>query len=100
MHKKLSALFVALSLAVAAVAAVDVNTADEKTLEAVKGIGPATARAIVAERTSHGPFKDFADLAARIKGLGEKKVAQLKEAGVTVGADSSAGGAADSGKEG
>lgn len=85
MYQKLSALLVALLLAVAASAAVDVNTADATTLEAVKGIGPATAKAIVAERAANGPFKDFADLAARIKGIGDRKIAQLKELGVTVG---------------
>lgn len=84
MLKKLLAFFVAMLLA-AAVYAVDVNTADEAALRAVKGIGPATAKQIVAERDANGPFKDFADLAKRIKGLGAKKAEKLKEAGLTVG---------------
>lgn len=86
MYKKIIALFVAMLLAAVAYA-IDVNSADEAALRSVKGIGPATAKQIVAERDAHGPFKDFADLAARIKGLGDKKVEKLKAAGLTVGPD-------------
>ncbi|WP_420992864.1 ComEA family DNA-binding protein [Cupriavidus sp. 30B13] len=80
------ALALCFSLAGAAYAAVDVNTADEATLVTLKGIGPATASTIVAERTKGGPFKDAADLADRVKGLGQKSVARLEEAGMTIGA--------------
>jgi len=80
------ALALCFSLAGAAHAAVDVNTADEATLVTLKGIGPATASTIVAERAKGGPFRDAADLADRVKGLGQKSVARLQEAGMTIGA--------------
>ncbi|WP_454720454.1 MULTISPECIES: ComEA family DNA-binding protein [Cupriavidus] len=80
------ALALCFSLAGTAYAAVDVNTADEATLVTLKGIGPATASTIVAERAKGGPFKDAADLADRVKGLGQKSVARLQEAGMTIGA--------------
>lgn len=65
-------------------AAVDVNTADEAALTAVKGVGPATARHIVEERNKRGPYKDAADLAQRVSGIGPKSVAKLQDAGLTI----------------
>ena len=74
------------SLSGAAFAAVDVNTADEAALVSLKGIGPATASTIVSERSRGGPFKDAADLADRVKGLGNKSGVRLQAAGSTCGA--------------
>ncbi|MEM5273863.1 helix-hairpin-helix domain-containing protein [Cupriavidus taiwanensis] len=65
-------------------AAVDVNTADEAALTSVKGVGPATARHIVEERNKRGPYKDAADLAERVSGIGPKSVAKLQDAGLTI----------------
>ncbi|NUO85386.1 MAG: helix-hairpin-helix domain-containing protein [Cupriavidus sp.] len=65
-------------------AAVDVNIADEAALTAVKGVGPATARHIVEERNKRGPYKDAADLAERVSGIGPKSVAKLQDAGLTI----------------
>ena len=70
----------------AAMAAVDVNTADASALTSVKGIGPATAKNIIDERTKHGPYKSAADLAERVSGVGTKSVARMQEAGLTIGA--------------
>ncbi|MNT12312.1 Helix-hairpin-helix motif protein [compost metagenome] len=67
-------------------AAVDVNTADEAALTSVKGVGPATARNIIEERNKRGPYKDAADLAERVSGIGLKSVAKLQEGGLTFGA--------------
>jgi competence protein ComEA len=67
-------------------AAVDVNAASAEALEGIKGIGPAKAKAIVAERDAHGPYKNGADLAARVKGLGEKSVAKLQADALVIGA--------------
>ncbi|GAB7543615.1 MULTISPECIES: ComEA family DNA-binding protein [unclassified Cupriavidus] len=78
------------SLSGAALAAIDVNTADEAALVSLKGIGPATASTIVSERSRGGPFKDAADLADRVKGLGQKSVVRLQEAGMTIGAGGAA----------
>ncbi len=41
---------------------IDINTADAKSLEELKGIGPAKAQAIVDYRTQNGPFKSVDDL--------------------------------------
>ncbi|SCU75477.1 conserved exported hypothetical protein [Cupriavidus necator] len=70
----------------AAHAAIDVNTADEAALTSVKGVGPATARNIIDERNKRGPYKDAADLAERVSGIGPKSVAKLQDAGLAIGA--------------
>ncbi|AOJ76320.1 competence protein ComE [Burkholderia ubonensis] len=67
-------------------AAVDVNTAGEDVLIGIKGIGPARAKAILDERSAHGPFKNADDLAARVKGMGGHTVERLQREGLTVGA--------------
>lgn len=82
MYKKLIAFFAAMSFA-AAFAAVDVNKATEAELDGVKGIGPATSKLIVAERQK-SPFKNWADLMARVKGVGEKSAAKFSAEGLTV----------------
>lgn len=68
-----------------AYAQIDVNSADEATLTSVKGIGPATAKRILEERDRSGAFKDAADLADRVAGVGPKSAANLQEAGLTFG---------------
>jgi len=63
----------------AAGALVDINTADQKTLESLPGVGPATAKEIVKGR----PYKSVDDL-ANVKGLGKSKLEKIKPL-VTVG---------------
>ncbi|HQR46605.1 MAG TPA: helix-hairpin-helix domain-containing protein, partial [Thermoanaerobaculia bacterium] len=63
-----------------AAAAVDVNTADVKALAELPGVGEKTAQEIVKGR----PYRTVDDL-AKVKGIGEKKLAKLKPL-VTVGA--------------
>jgi competence protein ComEA len=58
-------------------AAVDINTADEKELASVKGIGPAKAKAIVDYRKKNGPCKSVDDL-TNVKGLDAKSIANMK----------------------
>jgi competence protein ComEA len=82
MLKKILASLLAF-LAMSVFAAVDVNKASASDLDAVKGIGPAIAAKIAAERTK-APFKDWEDLIARVSGIGEKSAAKLSEAGLTV----------------
>ncbi|KAF1051489.1 MAG: ComE operon protein 1 [Burkholderia gladioli] len=90
MLKKLLMLFVALSLSLSAAMApaVEVNTADQAALESVKGLGPVKSKAIIDERAKNGPFKSADDLASRVKGLGQKSVANLEAAGLTIGGSS------------
>lgn len=65
--------------------AVDVNQASEPELISIKGIGPRTAQGILAERQRGGPFASLTDLSERVKGIGPKKLASLKAAGLVVG---------------
>lgn len=74
-----------MTLAGSALAAVDVNSADEAALTTVKGIGPAMAHRIVEERGKQGAFKDANDLAERVKGLGPKSVVRLQGEGLLIG---------------
>ena len=64
---------------IGAVGPVDVNTADEATLQTLPGVGPALAKQIVAGR----PFSSVEEL-SRVKGIGPAKLAALRGA-VTVG---------------
>ncbi len=93
----------ALSLAVLGMtpahAEVDVNNADEAALTSVKGIGPSTAKRILDDRSKHGAFKDAADLADRVPGVGPKSVANMQEAGLTFGKTATAAPAAAARKD-
>ena len=62
---------------------VDLNTADEATLQALQGIDAVKAKAIVTYRHQHGPFKSVDDL-KKVSGIGDTLLAQLKDQ-VTVG---------------
>lgn len=74
-----------------AFAAVDINSANETELDQIKGVGPAKAKAIVEERKKGGPFKNLDDVAARVKGIGDKTVEGWKKSGeVSVGGGSAA----------
>ena len=66
------------SLAAAKKSLVDINTASQAELEAVKGVGPATAKKIIANR----PYKSLDELSKA--GLSAKKVESFKSS-LTVG---------------
>jgi len=55
---------------------IDLNSASEKQLRTLKGIGPARAKAIVAYRQSNGPFASVSDL-EKVPGLSRRLVRQL-----------------------
>lgn len=57
--------------------AVDINTATVKELEAIKGIGPGKAKAIVEYRQVNGPFSSVDDL-AKVKGFSATSVEKFK----------------------
>ncbi len=63
--------------ATALAAAININTADQKALETLPGIGPAKAEAIIIYRKTH-KFESVDDL-AKVKGIGEKSMENLKE---------------------
>jgi competence protein ComEA len=58
-------------------APLDLNTATETQLEALPGIGPSLAQAIVAEREREGGFHSVDDL-RRVRGIGDVRFAQLR----------------------
>ncbi|KAF0101576.1 MAG: competence protein ComEA [bacterium] len=64
MQKWFGGLLAGLLFSLSAWAAVDINSATQSELEAVKGIGPAKAKAIVEHRQKSGPFKSVDDLTA------------------------------------
>lgn len=61
----------------------NINTATEAELDALPGVGPATARRIVEYRNQHGPFQKIDDL-NEVKGIGEGTIRKLAPL-ITVG---------------
>ena len=59
-------------------APVNLNTATAAQLDALPGIGPATAATIIKDREAHGPFRSVNDL-GRVRGIGDSKLGQLRE---------------------
>ena len=57
---------------------VNINTADEKSLEAIPGVGPATAKKIVDYRTKQGKFNAIEDI-KNVSGIGDKKFESMKD---------------------
>ncbi|MEW6120899.1 MAG: helix-hairpin-helix domain-containing protein [Pseudomonadota bacterium] len=85
--KKLIGVLLAALLAMPAFATVNVNTATQSELEAVKGLGPAKAKAIIAYREANGKFKSLDDL-NNVKGFGKATIDKLKSE-LSVGAETS-----------
>ncbi len=80
MIKKILAAMLALFAAVA-FAAVDANKASQAEHASVKGIGPAMSTRIIDARKS-GAFKDWSDLAGRVKGIGAGNAAKFSSDGM------------------
>ncbi len=79
MFKKwIVALLLAFSLSSFAADKININTASADELQLLNGVGPSTANAIVQYREQNGSFGSVDDL-ANIKGIGEKKVANIAE---------------------
>ena len=76
--KKIFLILVAsLAFATAAFAGqINLNTASESELEALKGVGPVKAKAILDYRAKNGPFKTVGDL-EKVPGFGKKTVDKL-----------------------
>jgi competence protein ComEA len=85
MLNKIWLAFAALSMTFGPVLAqVDVNKADMAALDGIRGVGPTTSKAILAERRKGGDFRDWNDLEQRVKGISAKRSRGLSEAGLTV----------------
>lgn len=83
MYKKAFTLFTGALVGIfliftSAFAAVDLNKASQSELQALKGVGPAKAQAIVEYRNQHGSFKTIDDL-ANVKGFGKKTIESLRD---------------------
>lgn len=78
MKKLFGSVCLALLLNLPAWGAVDLNSATQSELEAVRGIGPAKAKAIIEYRQKHGPYQSVDDLVA-VKGLGKASVDKLRD---------------------
>ncbi|SCK16684.1 ComEA family DNA-binding protein [Vogesella sp. LIG4] len=75
--KKLLAALCMLFVTLSAWAVVNANTATAQQLEALNGIGPVKAKALIDYRTKNGPFKTYADL-QKVPGYGPKTLEKLK----------------------
>ena len=62
--------------------AVNINAANASGLQALPGIGPSKAEAIVADRKANGPFTSCLDL-ERVRGVGPATVAGIQTVCVT-----------------
>lgn len=62
---------------------VELNTATRARLESVRGIGPQLAAALLAAREAR-PFTDWADLVARVRGIGPASARRLSAHGLRV----------------
>ena len=57
---------------------IHLNQATAEQLQALPGVGPALAERIISYRDEHGPFRSV-DQLAEVKGIGQAKLAKLKE---------------------
>jgi len=83
-----SLLLMASFIAGTAFAAVNINTATQSELEAVKGLGPSKAKAIMEYREKQGGFRSVDEL-DNVKGFGKASINKLRSE-LTVEAEKSA----------
>ncbi len=78
MKKIFSAIVVFLTMATAAFAAVNINTATKAELATLNGIGEGKAQAIIDYRTKNGAFKSKADL-EKVPGIGAATLKKIEK---------------------
>lgn len=76
MKKLILAVLAFFAFSITAMAAIDINSASEKQLSALPGVGPVTAKEIIKYRQVHHGFKSVAEL-KNIKGIGDAKMKTL-----------------------
>jgi competence protein ComEA len=76
--KRLLIALVLLVVSSFAIAAVNINTATKEQLDALPGIGPVKAQAIIDYRNANGPFKTPADV-MKVKGIKEGEFGKIKD---------------------
>lgn len=59
-------------------ARINLNTATASQLDTLPGVGPTTARAIIAYRNKHGPFSKVEDL-LNVSGIGPSKLSAMRD---------------------
>lgn len=57
---------------------VNINTADEKELDTINGVGPSKANAIIKYREENGPFKSVEDIKS-VSGFGDATFEKIKD---------------------
>jgi competence protein ComEA len=87
--KRLLVALVLLVVSSFAIAAVNINTATKEQLDALPGIGPVKAQAIIDYRNANGPFKTPADV-MKVKGIKEGEFGKIKDQIAVSGATATA----------
>ncbi len=57
---------------------ININTADEKQLQQIKGVGPAIAGRIIEYRENNGDFKSIDEI-KKVRGIGDKTFEKMKD---------------------